>query len=886
MKKSFKKIISLIICLAMVLTIAPLSGLVPLVSAATYSGTCGENLTWTLDTDTGVLDIKGKGEMYDYGSDTIPAPWSSYSCSITKIVVGEGIINIGTEAFTYCYDLSDITISDTVKRIGSAAFYECSKLTTIVIPDSVDEIGGNAFCGTGYYYNEDNWKDSVLYMGNYLIEAIDTISGTYVIEPGTKFITDSAFYYCENLENVTIPSSITNIGSHAFYMCTSLSDIIIPNSVTTIGSRAFSNCTNLKSIDIGYGVKSLGIDIFEDCDALETVTLPEGITVIEYGMFFSCDNLAIVNIPNSIECIAYDAFSDCLNLKEVYYSGTELEWNRIENYSDVLSNITIHYASESSGDGDDNLTWSFDSETGTLEFSGTGDLITDWEWPDDVPWYEFCENISVFKFGSGVRYIGEYAFSYCEENLTQIIVDKDNEYYFTDENGVLFDKNKTQLIKYPAKSTNRHYKVPNSVIKIAHDSFAYTSELDRVTLPESLVTIEDSVFQCSNLREIIIPNSTTSISEWAFYGCDKLMRVYYEGTENEWNKIEIKELNDNLKDATIYYESNGISGIFGDNLTWNFYIESGLLEIGGFGNMQDFEIFNTPWEFYMNDIRNINIGNYVTNIGSHAFYGCESLTTVTIPNSITSIDDFSFWFCYNLKNVYYSAGENEWGKISVGILNDYLTNATIYYNHVHSYKETIIKEPTCTGIGIKKVICEHGESYEEIIPVLGHTYQDSVCTKCGATLNISIPDDSVIVLDKEKNLMSGLGQALDKDVFLKALIIPDEVNVTISADIIGTGTKIKVIDKATSEVIEEYTIVIFGDYNGDGLADSEDTTYFASISNFEIFDYFEYEYLYMAADINGDGSVDSMDEEDMNAVANFEAYIDHTITSGSKVVRY
>ena len=102
---------------------------------------------------------------------------------------------------------------------------------------------------------------------------------------------------------------------------------------------------------------------------------------------------------------------------------------------------------------------------------------------------------------------------------------------------------------------------------------------------------------------------------------------------------------------------------------------------------------------------------------------------------------------------------------------------------------------------------------------------------------------------------------------------------------LGTGTVVNVFDSEGNH-FASYTIVIFGDYNGDGVADSEDTAYFASISNFEIFNYFDYEHLFIAADVNSDGVVDAMDEEDMYAVANYEAYIDQTITEGSKVVRY
>jgi len=146
---------------------------------------------------------------------------------------------------------------------------------------------------------------------------------------------------------------------------------------------------------------------------------------------------------------------------------------------------------------------------------------------------------------------------------------------------------------------------------------------------------------------------------------------------------------------------------------------------------------------------------------------------------------------------------------------------------------------------------------------------------------------STMIINEELSLICGLPDLISIDDFeTEYITISDNVTLEYNSDQIGSGTIVNLIDKVTGEVLEEYTFVIFGDYNGDGVADSEDTAYFASIANFEIFDYYDNEYLFMAADVNGDGSVDSMDEEDMNAVANFEAYIDHTITEGSRVVRY
>ena len=157
---------------------------------ATYSGECGDNLTWSLDISTGLLTIDGTGDMYDYstkrvGSEWITtAPWGSYYTYIKTVIIGDGVTSIGSSAFYNCSSLESVTIPDSVTSIGSSAFYYCRSLTTVTIPDSVTSIG-------------------------YL-----------------------AFNECNSLESVTIPDSVTSIGWGAFSGCSSLISVTIPDSVT------------------------------------------------------------------------------------------------------------------------------------------------------------------------------------------------------------------------------------------------------------------------------------------------------------------------------------------------------------------------------------------------------------------------------------------------------------------------------------------------------------------------------------------------------------------------------------------------------------------------------------------------------------------------------
>ncbi len=191
------------------------------------------------------------GDFYYYvDEDDKTATITGYVGTDEKLVIpstinGYTVTEIDNGAFGYYYD------EDEDKE------YDFDFIKSISIPDSVTVIGNNAFDGTGYYYDDDNWENGVLYIGKFLIKA-DNISGTYSIKQGTTVIADEAFYndgyYDEDsdeyvytdseLEGINIPDSVTHIGYSAFQKCSKLKDVTIPGSVKTIGEYAFAYCTN------------------------------------------------------------------------------------------------------------------------------------------------------------------------------------------------------------------------------------------------------------------------------------------------------------------------------------------------------------------------------------------------------------------------------------------------------------------------------------------------------------------------------------------------------------------------------------------------------------------------------------------------------------------
>ena len=175
-------------------------------------------------------------------------------------------------------------------------------------------------------------------------------------ENGTKYgydaskLTDTsivyyAFHFCEGLTSITIPDSVTSIGHNAFTWCTSLTSITIPDSVTSIGDSIVNSCISLTSITFPDSVTSIGYNTFTGCTSLTSITIPDSVTSIGVGAFNGCTKLTSITIPDSLTSIGQDAFWNCPNLTDVYYTGTQEQWNAItiESSDDDLTNATKHY---------------------------------------------------------------------------------------------------------------------------------------------------------------------------------------------------------------------------------------------------------------------------------------------------------------------------------------------------------------------------------------------------------------------------------------------------------------------------------------------------------------------------------------------------------------
>ncbi len=292
-----KKIISVLLSAVMLLSVT--AGLDLTAFASTYSGTCGDDVTWSLDTETGELVLSGSGAMTDYtSSSSIPWVEEDYESYITSVTILSGVTTIAFCSFSNCSNLRSVTISDSVISIDSTAFGNCRSLI------SIDVDGNNTYYSSqdGALFNKDKTE-----LIQYPIGKTDT---SYEIPDGVTSIGDYAFRYCSNLTSITIPDSVTSIGNDAFYTCTSLASITIPDSVTSIGAGVFGDCTGLTSVTIGNSVESISSSAFPGCTSLTSITIPDNVTSIGNDAFAHCTSLSSITIGDGVTSIDIEAFYD------------------------------------------------------------------------------------------------------------------------------------------------------------------------------------------------------------------------------------------------------------------------------------------------------------------------------------------------------------------------------------------------------------------------------------------------------------------------------------------------------------------------------------------------------------------------------------------------
>ena len=549
-----------------------------------------------------------------------------------------------------------------------------------------------------------------------------TISGTGAMK---DFTSDESFMifpetpwnqHTKDIHKVVVSDGVTTIGNCAFLAC-SAESILLPDSVERIGDKAFG-FTSINEIIIPEGVKSIGEYVFSNCN-LANVTLPNSLESIGEFAFFCCMSLQQLLIPANVSSIGMLAFEGCISLQEILVDERNAAYSSLDG---VLFNAgkteVIFCPSAKVG------TYVIPDSVmsiGAYAFAHCGKL-TDITFPDRLARigdhaFSGCASLTRLTIPSGVTQIGKSAFEACG-SLTGIWVTDGNSNYSSDKHGVLFNYDKTELVRCPAAISGT-YEIPNGVTTL--DSFAFEGceLLTGVSIPDGVVRIGESAFAyCKGLTSIAIPEGVTTIGEFMFVNCASLMEATLPDGVTEIGDHAF-EYCDALERITL--PDGGLTSI-GEAA---FNACKSLISVvipDGVTNV-------ACYAFHMcESLVSATIPDSVTSIDECAFGNCESLTSVTIPDSVTSIRGSAFSDCDNLTDVYYTGTEIAWNKIKISDYNDALKNATIHY-----FSEwTREKEPTCTEPGSETSVCPEagcGKTFTREIPALGHSWDEGKVTK-------------------------------------------------------------------------------------------------------------------------------------------------------------
>ena len=584
---------------------------------ADIGGSCGANVTWSLNTTTGVLTVSGTGAVNDYSHSSNLSPLKG-DTRVKSLVVEQGVTTIGNYFLYQCTNLTSVSLPDSLQSIGNGAFSRCA-LNSLSLPDSLSFIGRDAF------------------NGNNGITSLQT-------PMGLKDIGGAAFRGMSGLTSVTFSPFLKTIGEESFKNCTSLQTVELWDGLTTIGDRAFQDCSSLTNVYVIGPSITFGNNVFSRCN--------ENLTLIGYDLAPAHDYAT----ANGISYASMDGVC-----------GENLEY--LFNYSD--KSMVIRGTGPMNDYPIDSQPWAaFKSKIESVYLEegvtaiGYGDFYK-------------CRSLYGIHLPSTLTHIGTEAFAYCTsmisitlpKNLTSI----GGRAFASCTNllSLTIPESVTTLGAYAFSPCIglASVSLPWSITDIPNGLFYGDKSLRTVTIPGSVKTIGLYAFeQCTALEYIDLPNSLVSLGKYAFNGCPSLQAAafYCSNTEiaaSAFQKTDSLTLygwsNATAHDyananAIPFVNLSSLSCKCGDNLIWTLNTNTGAATITGTGPMWNYNHNSSNWSpttMYKDIITSVTFDDRATTVGNWFFDGCKYLTSVHLPASLVMVGSNAFRGCTGLQDI-------------------------------------------------------------------------------------------------------------------------------------------------------------------------------------------------------------------------------------------
>ena len=771
-----------------------------------------------------------------------------------NITVPKGVVKIGNGAFKNCEGITSITFSEGVTTIGDYVFHGCDSLTSVTIPDSVTSIGNYAFyrCKnlTDVYYlgSREQWDkisigndnsaltNATIHFvisgecGNSTTWMFDFETGELIISGKGKMTDYSSSSpapwdeYRSSIKKITVESGVTSIGNDTFWGCENLVEVILHEGLTKIGNTAFRDCTALTNVTIPDSVTSLGYYAFYGCTGFEDFVVGNGVKTIGNHAFRMCKNLKKITLPVSLTTVSNNAFTECTALAIVVYQGTLLQWNSItiaENNTALVNAILIYKNPEHSS--------------------------------------EFVEEVIVIEPTCTTEGTKALRCTVCGEFH--------------------------ELASVPATG---------------HTEGEWIVEVEPTCMSNGSKCTKCIVCGAA-VQRIPMPSISHTVGDWEI--------TVQPTTTTTGLKVKKCTYCNNIMAQEVIPVITAANGTCGAGLTWQVDLESETLIISGYGAMTDYKYASSaPWYQYRASIKNIIIEDGATTIGNSAFEGYTNLASITIPDSVTSIGEYTFYGCKainvltlgdgvetigmyafggctglaevsfgksisvinknafygcsKIKTVNYNGTQEQWEKVTIEANNAPITNATKNF-----------KTPEHN--------CEFGEWVVTVVPTTTNSgTKTHTCSICGAAEIAELPSLSIetaeqVTISFNTGIISGFDSGLSS---LDSYITMNSTIYTLSYESnngkFGTGSKAILKDGDTA--VAEYTILVYGDTNGDSWYDGTDAVIVSCLANGMLTKDDVSEAVYMAADCNHDGVIDQLDVDLLNQAGTLLANVDQS----------